>query len=741
MHTKISKMKTALALALCAALLFTVTVPASASQKISNPGNAGRVDGIDADPDVGIHNSYAWCTEMFAQTDGDYLWVGTNRDMGRTILNLAGAVGGDALGMVADIVGQNAGLPEYSGDNTGKIYRQRAADNDACWELVYEHPAVNGYRRMIVFKGDLYVCAGLTNTPDYNYSVILRFKPGFKPGDEPEIVLWENLPWNDETGTAKAREYFRAACVYEGRLYIGTFDSKIYVTDGMVLTGLTPNAGAKSTGWELFADLQQHPDFQPLEGLLEGQTYIWDMVGFNGSIYAAVTYQGFNIFKLTPQAGGAPVIKQIVGKSADAKYPDGVGMEGLVAASPYVMRVGGKDYVYVSTFANGPALLSNLGLGQVETAFDELLCPPSIFRFDADDNWELVAGDTSGKFVPKDKAGNQLSRLGNQRAGFFSWNDKLENLSFTQYIWWMAQHDGKIYASTWDVGVFKRQNPALVILGLLSAVVFYSDGTLFALLGGLFGGGLGLAQGGLSFSQPPGGGLRLQSAGRSFADGDEPQSGGLGLILNFFVRIPGAIWAMLKTIPMWIRASRFMERTNPGGFDLFVSEDGVNFEPVTVNGLGNEENYGGRVLLPTQYGLFVCTANPFGGAQVWRLDDIKQELQPNIPAVINLRVGETLKASLRGLDMPNGAAVIMDGASDYAKITLAHRSSGTITDRTSSICNLLGQYIELAQNKKYPTQMYDIVFTGETAGTQDVTLRFSWNGVEATRAVKVIVAG
>ncbi|MCL2748329.1 MAG: hypothetical protein FWE59_06715 [Oscillospiraceae bacterium] len=727
MHTGRSKMKTALALILCAALLLTVTVPAAASQKISNPGNFSGIDGIDTDPEVGVHNSYAWCAEMFAQTDGDYLWVGTNRDMGRIILNLADVVEIDALTWIAELLGKNAGLPEMSEDTKGKIYRQRAADSDAPWELMYENPAINGYRRMILFKGDLYVCAGLTNTPDYDYSVILRFKPGFKAGGEPEVVLWESLPRNDD-GNLKAMEYFRAACVYEDRLYIGTFDSKIYVTDGAGLTGLTPGAGEKSTGWELFANLRQHPDFQAItEGPLVDQTYVWDMVGFNGSIYAAVTYFGFNMFKLTPQTGGAPpVIKQVVGNSADAKYPNGVGMEGLVSASPYTASFGGKEYVYVSTYANGPSLLGNLALGQVETAFDELMCPPSIFRFDSDDNWELVAGDTAGKFVPVDKAGNQLPRLGNQRAGFSAFNDKIENLSFNQYIWWMTQYDGKLYASTWDLGVFKRQNPALVIMGLLSAVVFSVSGALLSLFA--------VAGPALSLS----GGPRLAQTGLRYADGDGAPSGG-GLILELFMAVPRAVWAMLKTIPMWMDASKYMERTNPYGFDLFVSEDGVNFEPVTVNGLGNGENYGGRVLLPTQYGLFVCTANPFGGAQVWRLDDIRKELQPNIPAVVQLKVGETFKGTLRGLDMPNGAAVSMTGASDYANIALEHRKSTTIIDTTNKILRIGPQYLEFQSNKKHPVQMFDVVFTGTAAGVQDVTLRFSWNGVEAAKTVKVIV--
>lgn len=692
MRIRRSKMKTALVLVLCASMLLAVAVPAFASQKITNPGNSGAIDGIAEDPDTGIHNSYAWCTEMFAQEDADYLWVGTNRDLGQVLLGAVGGSSGGALAAIADRIGANVGLPAASPDKMGKIYRQRAADNDARWELMYENPAISGYRRMILFKGDLYVCAGLTNAPEYDYSLVLRFTPEFQAGDEPEIVLWETLPRDPKTGNLTAREYFRAACVFEDKLYIGTFDSKIYVTDGTGLANLTPNKGAKDTGWELFADLRQHPD------LPSGNTsYVWDIIGFKGSIYVFVTYAGFNVFKLTPRESGGPEIMQIVGGSAGAKYPNGIGIEGLVAASPFLATFD-KDYVYVSTFANGPLLLVNFCTGQMDNALNSLYCPPSVFRFDEGDNWEVVAGDTAGKFVAKDKAGNPLPVVGNQRAGFFTGTSRKANTSFNQYVWWLAEYEGKLYASTWDMGVFKQQAIRMVLLTLLVKLLGNTSGRLGS-----------------------GTGLDLQTG------------------LQALSKIPGAMAGLLSTIPTFISAIKYLEKSNPDGFDLFVSEDGKNFSPVTVNGFGNAENYGGRVLLPTEYGLFVCTANPFGGAQVWRLDDIKQELQPNIPAVIHLGVGETRKASLRGLALPRGAAVQVDGASGYVRLALEKRSESTIIDRVSNITNLLGQYIEVPKYKKHPTQMYDVVFTGEAAGEQDVTLRFYWNGVEATKTLKVIV--
>jgi hypothetical protein len=49
-----------------------------------------------------------------------------------------------------------------------------------------------------------------------------------------------------------------------------------------------------------------------------------------------------------------------------------------------------------------------------------------------------------------------------------------------------------------------------------------------------------------------------------------------------------------------------------GGFDLFRSQDGVHWSPVTTSGFGNPYNFGARTLLGTPHGLFVGTANPFG---------------------------------------------------------------------------------------------------------------------------------
>ena len=68
------------------------------------------------------------------------------------------------------------------------------------------------------------------------------------------------------------------------------------------------------------------------------------------------------------------------------------------------------------------------------------------------------------------------------------------------------------------------------------------------------------------------------------------------------------------------------------GFDLLVSEDGVNFEILTNDGFGDEYNHGVRAFASTDEGFFIGAANPFYGAQLWLLSDKTMEpVEPEAP--------------------------------------------------------------------------------------------------------------
>lgn len=55
------------------------------------------------------------------------------------------------------------------------------------------------------------------------------------------------------------------------------------------------------------------------------------------------------------------------------------------------------------------------------------------------------------------------------------------------------------------------------------------------------------------------------------------------------------------------------------GFDLLVSNDGVNFDAITRNGFGDGENHGLRTIGSTDTGVFMGTANPFHATQLWKM--------------------------------------------------------------------------------------------------------------------------
>ncbi len=55
------------------------------------------------------------------------------------------------------------------------------------------------------------------------------------------------------------------------------------------------------------------------------------------------------------------------------------------------------------------------------------------------------------------------------------------------------------------------------------------------------------------------------------------------------------------------------------GFDLLISNNGVNFDAITRDGLGSKNNHGLRTIESTDVGIFLGTANPFQGTQLWHM--------------------------------------------------------------------------------------------------------------------------
>jgi hypothetical protein len=754
--------------------LFIVNIDAAI--KISNPGVRGGIDGIDTDPDIGRHNSYAWCGEVFSQTDGDYLWVGMNRDLGAFLMEKAGS----------NFPLEVFHIPEFSEDKTGRIYRQRASDPDAPWELMYSDPAVSGYRRMIVFDESLYVLVAQTNTDVANYAYVLRFSKDFQYGDKPEIVLWDYLIGiSGGTLTAGDNEVYRSVTVLNDRLYIGTFDGKLYSTDGKNLKNLDIHSSEKSTGWELTYDFLANGMLLP----------IWDILGFNGSLYVFVSNPlvgGFRVFKLTPGANSY-TLENPVGDRA--RYPRGMGISSAVAASGFLSTSFDQDYVYVTTFTNAPVLISGFATGNsnvMETHFT----PAAVYRFCANDVWEVVVGDRTGKFVARDSTGAPIPHVGNQRAGFSPLPDDRENISFNQYTWWAAEYEGKFYVSTFNMHtfildfsqlstlmissqikgsepIFKKHQATIDILHeyLMRDVFFMDFDKIQSDLDDFFAGvdrSVGI--------------VRLKLSGRLDAVVVELVDEYVDTIArnlpteDFKIAIQALKPIMLElaahmlnsTRPIdalqaeplndWQAASDMILRhyanttllvADPSrelGFQLFVTEDGVNFEPVTLNGFGDKFNYGGRVLVPSEHGFYTLLANPFYGGQVWRIDTAKLGVYPNIPQMTQLDGTNSARMTVQVTDAGSvSGGLRLNYSSTLANVQLVRSSSGFVTNLSwehELVADTLRntRYYDITEVETITrTSMYDVIITPLREGRETLTLNFEIGGISVSKDIDLIV--
>lgn len=66
------------------------------------------------------------------------------------------------------------------------------------------------------------------------------------------------------------------------------------------------------------------------------------------------------------------------------------------------------------------------------------------------------------------------------------------------------------------------------------------------------------------------------------------------------------------------KRANLIERVGRAGADLYKTQDGVTWYPVTLDGFGDAGNYGFRTMISTGDAIFIGTANPFDGLEIWR---------------------------------------------------------------------------------------------------------------------------
>ncbi len=132
------------------------------------------------------------------------------------------------------------------------------------------------------------------------------------------------------------------------------------------------------------------------------------------------------------------------------------------------------------------------------------------------------------------------------------------------------------------------------------------------------------------------------------------------------------------------------------GFDLFASEDGETFTPITVNGFGDLFQYGARSLESTPEGLVVGSMNNWGAMRIWRgRIDVTRELflpvarpgtsaaRAERPAAVPIAGPATAPRRLMGEETGEGALLSWEGARGALRYRVYRStliSQGTLAD-------------------------------------------------------------
>ena len=453
------------------------------------------------------------------------------------------------------------------------------------------------FRNAIEYKGKLYFCGSVGGGGI-----------GFLPS------VWQVDPETDECkpvylGLNSAKDYaaaykqgistgIRGMCVYKDQLVVSnvTMDAATGKSSAALLISSDPEKG-----FTQIADsdsLFNYPAYRYSDSIYGGS--IWDMVEYNNSLYVSIctgtednmpnnnTMQSFALVRGDQNADGTFTWTPVAGdqKKDGARYTFGIDPERTRSGAANLTVF--NDYLYIGEYndeeiALERILFSKTGKnadGQFGGGLDcrflnaNLDQSVNLYRMDKNENMELVVGNST-KMFPN----GSLSGL---KSGF----GRNEN----QYIWRMEVYDGKLYVGTHDAS------------SLLECFGQFVNGNL-------------LKRTPSEWKDPWSYLKALMKALETVDPNGNGNPDALAQTIKFsynfvFKNIT------VRNIASAIKLLNYL-RTAKRGFDLYVTEDGVNFETVTIDGFGDPYNHGLRVFATTDQGLCLGTANPFYGTQIW----------------------------------------------------------------------------------------------------------------------------
>ena len=544
--------------------------------------------------------NYAWSAIGY----GDWLYVGTcYAAMGNTLSLMKSSLGDKydekVLQATFDAMfnGSFFNTEEDGGSAKGVLVKINTKTGETKLLMA---KSFNGYaplfRNAVEYHGKLYFCGSVVGAN----------------GGLPSV--WQVDPVTDEckavyTGLSTLQDYLaayrqgistgiRGMCVYHDQLVISnvTMDSTTGESSATLLISSDPEKG-----FTQIADssaLFNYPAYRYSDSIYGGS--IWDMAEYNNSLYVSIctgtednmpdsnTMQSFALVRGDQNADGTFTWTPVAGdqEKDGARYTFGIDPERTRSGAANLTVF--NDYLYIGEYndeeiALERILFSKTGKkadGQFGGGLDcsfinaNLDQSVSLYRMDKNENMELVMGNATSMFP-----NGSLSGL---KSGF----GRNEN----QYIWRMQVYDGKLYVGTFDTS------------------------SLLQVLGQFVNGDL-LRQTPEAWKSQW---KYLKALMKALQEADADGTGNPNTLAQTIKFTNAFVFQNISVcnIASAIRLLNYLRKAQRG-FDLYVSEDGVNFETITTNGFGDPYNHGLRVFAVTDQGLCVGTANPFYGTQVW----------------------------------------------------------------------------------------------------------------------------
>ena len=665
------------------------------------------------------NQSYVWSSVEY----GNYIYLGTcwnpisgiyYRNLKNNLTSLfekrgdenpaqkAGTVATNILNVIYD-----GNFPDGATSTTGTPCIMRVNKYTYDTEVVYIEKESskfvnwNGYRMATEYKGKLYfACAG------YPTSRLLQIDPAT---NETKVVLQKTA---ENSGFANG---IRGLTVMDGKLCVSL------ATDGadpdnMFASGSQlPQAYKDAISAMAKKDVRYKDDNPRMEGvrllsttnpedvdswtvIANQETFddlpacwirdsingggLWDLVPFNGSLYASMVTgktdpttgvnqkRGFAVYRGDPQADGTWTWTPIIGDtSKGAKYEFGLGKKESCAGNLFAYG----DYLYIGGY-NDPMLdLAQIGnAGDFQYLYEDLKNPACLNRMDKNGNIELINDDGFGA-------------------------------ASTQYLWRFSEYNGKLVIGTFDIATLASGFTQLTDGSLLemtpeefSQKMTYVKELLESLKKSPSKVALAAEENTTDDAQDD----VLDNANGDAKDEDttdndtttpavttdnveltDEEADAIDQMLDQLDEIEmfssGEVSylddrsASFDVVDVYLQmvdnynkyVKSILHRINPDfaqkiennilntachhfvyylgcsniistqgkGCDVLISSDGVNFTALTRNGFGDIYNHGGRAFIPTDNGLFLGMANPFWGTQLWKITDGSENPTPDKP--------------------------------------------------------------------------------------------------------------